>query len=1136
MSIHVALNHVTEYSYDRLVELGPQVVRLRPCPHSRTPIRSYSLKVTPGNHFINWQQDPQANWLARLAFPEKTDKLRIEVDLVAEMSVINPFDFFLDEYADKIPFEYEAWQRHELTPYMYKLPLLDGSAPLFEAYLKGIDLTPKRSVDFLVELNQRLEQHIDYTIRMEPGVQTPEETLKKRSGSCRDTSWLLVQLCRHIGLAARFVSGYLIQLTADVKALDGPQGTDHDFTDLHAWCEVYLPGAGWVGLDPTSGLFAGEGHIPLACTPEPASAAPITGGVSKSEVEFGHAMSVTRIFEAPRVTKPYSDEQWADIEALGHQVDADLNAMDVRLTMGGEPTFVASDDPDGAEWNTEAMGPTKRLRAADLYHRLKDKYAPFGLAHFGQGKWYPGEQLPRWALNCFWRHDGEPMWKNPALLADEKKDYGVTEADADRLLQRIAQFLGLDPQFVFAGYEDVFYYMWRERRLPGNVDPFDSRVDDPLERKRLMKVFDQGFKNPTGHIFPIMKNAAGQWETGPWFLRAERCYLIPGDSPLGYRLPLDSQPWVTEGEYPWIHQPDPMDSPKPLASHAQIRAQLRDDFGAEYYAPAGMPDSAGSGMSGMHGQEANALKRGEAEGMGSAQHLSAARPAPGQSAHWITRYAICAESRKGVMYVFMPPTGSLDDYLELVAAVEAAAEDLDIPVILEGYAPPSDPRINHFSVTPDPGVIEVNIHPSSRWDELVDKTTHLYESAHMCRLTSEKFMLDGRHSGTGGGNHFVLGGRTPADSPFLRRPDLLASLITYWHNHPSLSYLFSGLFIGPSSQAPRVDEARNDTLYELEIAMRQMPEPGSYAPPWQIDRLLRNLLIDMTGNTHRAEFCIDKLYSPDGPAGRHGLVELRAFEMPPHSRMSLAQQLLLRAMVARFWDTPYRPERLARWGTELHDRFMLPHHVEQDFRDVIEELNAFGYPFEFEWFAPHFAFRFPIHGEFISRGIKVELRNALEPWHVMGEEGAIGGTVRYVDSSLERLEVKVTGMAPDRYQLTCNGVPVPLQPTGVVGEFVAGVRYRAWQPASCLQPLIGVHVPLVFDLVDTWSSRSLGGAQYHVAHPGGVNFERFPVNAYEAESRRRSRFFNFGHTPGRVTPAKVTVNKEHPFTLDLRRP
>ncbi len=546
MSIHVALNHVTHYSYDRLVNLGPQVIRLRPCPHSRTRILSYSLKITPEAHFINWQQDPQGNYLARLVFPEKTREFRFEVDLVAEMSVINPFDFFLEPHAEEFPFQSEAWQRHELTPYLYKV----AGGKLFDKYVAAIPLEKKRSVDFLVALNAQVQQDIGYTIRMEPGVQTPEETLTKKTGSCRDSAWLLVQILRHLGLAARFVSGYLIQLTPDVKSLDGPSGPEADFTDLHAWAEVYLPGAGWIGLDPTSGLFAGEGHIPLACTPEPASAAPVTGGIDECETEFAHHMQVTRVWEAPRVTKPYTDAQWIEIEGLGHDIDTKLQGMDVRLTQGGEPTFVASDDPDGAEWNTAALGPTKRFYAAELFHRLREKYAPNGLMHFGQGKWYPGEQLPRWSLNCFWRKDGEPIWNAPALYADERKDYGATAEQAERFLKRVAERLGVTAEHVFPAFEDVYYYLWRERRLPGNVDPFDSRVDDPLERERLMKVFTQGLTHTVGHILPIMKNTRDQWQTGPWFLRAERCYLIPGDSPLGYRLPLDSQPWTAQSDYP----------------------------------------------------------------------------------------------------------------------------------------------------------------------------------------------------------------------------------------------------------------------------------------------------------------------------------------------------------------------------------------------------------------------------------------------------------------------------------------------------------------------------------------------------------------------------------------------------------
>ena len=1072
---------------------------MRPAPHSRTRILSYSLHVAPEKHFINWQQDAQANHLARLVFQEPTQELRIEVDLIAEMAVLNPFDFFLEPYAHDFPFDYEKSELAELAPYRVREP----ATARFEEFLASISRKPRRVIDFLVELNSRLSRDVRYLIRMEPGVQSPEQTLQNASGSCRDSAWLLVQLLRHLGFAARFASGYLIQLVPDVKSLDGPSGPPADFTDLHAWCEVYLPGAGWIGLDPTSGLLAGEGHIPLACTPAPSTAAPITGEVEECEVEFSHTMRVDRVWEAPRVTKPYTEEQWTEILDAGHHVDRQLASGDVRLTMGGEPTFVSLDDPDGAEWSTAALGPDKRRIAGDLYRRLKEKYACNGLAHFGQGKWYPGEPLPRWSLNCFWRRDGEPLWRDPTLFADESLDRQATPESAQRFLAGVARRLGLSQQFVFAAFEDAFYYVWRERRLPSNVDPFESRLSDAQERARLARVLEQGLDSPVGYVFPIARNARGtQWQSGSWFLRRERCYLLPGDSPLGLRLPLDSLPWAKPGDIPAIHPPDPLQVFPPLARHAEVRAQL-------------------PGI------------RSTTDTRGTSRVTTDRAPGPHESAGWITRTALCAEPRDGVLYIFMPPMQRLEDYVELVAAVEATAEDLSQRVVLEGYEPPKDPRLESFRVTPDPGVIEVNIHPSKSWDELVERTEHLYESARESRLIAEKFMLDGRHTGTGGGNHFVLGGATAADSPFLRRPDLLRSLLAYWHNHPSLSYLFSGLFVGPTSQAPRTDEARNDSLYELEIAFDKVPPPAAVSTPWLVDRLFRNLLIDVTGNTHRAEFCIDKLFSPDGPTGRLGLLELRAFEMPPHARMSLTQQLLLRSLVARFWNTPYQPPRLARWGTELHDRFMLPFFLEQDFADVIAEQQAAGFALQGEWFAPHFEFRFPRYGDFATRGIEVELRQALEPWHVMGEEG--GGAVRYVDSSVERLQVKVTGLAPDRYVIACNGRRVPVRPTGRTGEFVGGVRYRAWQPPSALHPTIPVHAPLTFDLVDTWMDRSLGGCQYHVMHPGGLSHATFPVNAFESESRRLARFFRMGHTPDRLAPPAETPSLEFPFTLDLRR-
>jgi uncharacterized protein (DUF2126 family)/transglutaminase-like putative cysteine protease len=1102
MSIHVALRHLTRYRYDRPVMLGPQVVRLRPAPHARTPVLSYTMRVTPERHFINWQQDPQSNYLARLVFPEPVRELRVDVDLVAALSVINPFDFFLEPSAEQIPFTYEDWQLRELAPYLQRGP----ATPRFRRYLESIPREPRASVDFLVELNGQLSRDVRYLIRHEPGVQTPEETLERASGSCRDSGWLLVQLLRHLGLAARFVSGYLIQLVADVKSLDGPSGPEADFTDLHAWCEVYLPGAGWIGLDPTSGLFAGEGHIPLACTPEPASAAAVTGTTGPCELSFEHRMSVERVWEAPRVTKPYSEAQWAEIEALGAHIDADLAAHDVRLTMGGEPTFVSLDDRDAAEWNSDALGPTKRALGAGLLDRLKAHYAPGGLLHYGQGKWYPGEPLPRWSLSCFWRRDGEALWEDPRLFADERAGGDADALLAQRFLEAVAETLGLDPAQVFPAYEDVWYYLWRERRLPSNVDPFDARLEDPLERERLRRVFGQQLDAVAGHVLPIARTEQGpaRWASGRWFLRDERCYLVPGDSPLGLRLPLDSLPWAAPTDTPRLVTPDPFDARAPLAPRRTIVHQLPGRRA---------PDTAPS---------------------------SAARaPQPFESAASIVRTALCTEARNGVLYLFMPPVGALEDYAELVAAVESVAARLAAPVVVEGYEPPRDPRLETIRITPDPGVLEVNVQPARSWAEAVEHTTFLYDTARASRLSTEKFMLDGRHTGTGGGNHVVLGGPTPADSPFLRRPDLLQSLIGYWHNHPSLSFLFSGLFIGPTSQHPRIDEARNDSVYEIEIAFRALEEatarPDATVAPWLVDRALRNLLIDASGNTHRSEFCIDKLYSPDTAGGRQGLVELRAFEMPPHARMSLAQQLLLRALVARFWQKPYRPRQLVRWGTALHDRFMLPWFVWQDFEDVLEELNAFGYPMRAEWFAPHEEFRFPRLGEFTVRGVRVELRAALEPWHVMGEQGAPGGTVRYVDSSLERMQLRATGWIDERYALTCNGRRVPLTPTGNVGEAVAGVRYRAWAPASALHPTIGVQAPLVFDLVDGWMNRSLGGARYHVAHPGGRNFETFPVNANEAESRRLARFSRIGHTPGPMVVAEEPRNPNFPLTLDLRR-
>ncbi len=1093
MAIRVAIKHSTEYHYDRLVTLSPHIMRLRPAPHCRTSILSYSLKVEPSRHFINWQQDPFGNYLARLVFPDKTRLLKIDVELIADLAVVNPFDFFLEETAEHFPFTYEPQLRSDLAPYLE----IREDGPALKRWLKQVDRSKQHSVNFLVALNQRLQKDVGYLIRLEPGVQTCEQTLTLKSGSCRDSAWLLVQIFRHLGLAARFVSGYLIQLMPDIKPLDGPAGPANDFTDLHAWVEVYLPGAGWIGLDPTSGLFAGEGHIPLACTPEPSSAAPVTGATSMCEVDFSYANEVVRIHEDPRVTRPYSDTQWQAITALGESTDTLLIESDVRLTMGGEPTFVSIDDMQSAEWNTAALGKKKRQLAGSLIKQLREHFAPGGLLHYGQGKWYPGEPLPRWALSAIWRLDGQPVWQDDKWLASEEQDYQFELAQADQFIKTLVKTLGVPAERIIPGYEDIPHYLLQEANLPADVDPQHSSLKDSLERQRLAALLRRGLDQVTGYAVPLRWRGAdvheGYWQSSLWTFRSGHMYLLPGDGAMGYRLPLSSLPVSS------------------VAAEAAEEEPVPDPFSGRDNLP-----------------EVALLSRSVA----SVKAQTAAQNA--DDTVDTIRTALCVEVRAGRLYVFMPPLTRVEGWLQLLTCIEATAKKLKLPVVIEGYLPPWDPRLQKLQVTPDPGVIEVNIHPAANWKELVNNIQTLYSIARESRLGTEKFMLDGRHSGTGGGNHVTLGSQIPADSPFLRRPDLLCSLITYWQHHPALSYLFSGLFIGPTSQSPRVDEARDDNLYELEIALSLLAT-GESLQPWRVDRVLRNFLVDLTGNTHRAEFCIDKLYSPDSPTGRLGLVEFRAFEMPPHARMSAVQMLLLRCLIAHFWRQPYR-RPLIRWGTELHDRFMLPYFVWEDMKTVVQDLRHAGFTFELEWFAPFREFRFPHIGTLQVAGMQVDLHTALEPWHVLGEESAGQGTARYVDSSVERLQISVQGMAGDRYIVTCNGRKIPLRATGIRGSYVAGVRYKAWQPYSSLHPTIRAHPPLVFDIVDTELGRSVTGCTYAVAHPGGRNYETFPVNANEAEARRSVRFWSHGNTQGQMHVPMEDPHPEQPYTLDLRYP
>ncbi len=1110
MALKVVISHKTVYKYDRNVNLSPHIFRLRPAPHSRTPIEAYSLTIKPENHFFNWQQDPFGNYQARVVFPEKTNELSIDVEIVADLKTINPFDFFIDDTADEFPFDYEDHIKKELGPYLeveYKDPLID-------AFIETIDYTPRKTIYFLIDLNRKIYEYLNYNIRLEPGVQTPQKTLECKSGSCRDYAWLFVQVLRQLGFAARFVSGYIVQLKQDELSLDGPSGPANDFTDLHAWTEVYVPGAGWIGLDSTSGLLTGEGHIPLACTPHYESAAAVTGLSDPCETEFDFSNSVTRILESPRVTKPYTDEQWKAINRLGQKVERDLQKGDVRLTMGGEPTFVSIDDMEAPEWNTDADGPHKRKLANDLTKRLLHKIAPGGMLHHAQGKWYPGEPLPRWEIQLYWRKDGKKIWHNEHLLSAFSPNPIVAPGSDILFLQTLSTYLGVSQTYILPAYEDAFYMLWEQDNLPVDIDLSKEGSED-LVKKRLAEIQEQGTHKAVGYVLPLNKSG-DEWFSSTWLFRRHQLLLTPGTSPLGLRLPLASLATKPEyGVFP-VYEPDLFKKRKQLPSFKRL----------------------------VNVRHKSIVTNG----------LNTNKP------KYFVKTAISAEIREGKLYLFLPPLDGMDAFLDLIASIEATAKQLNIPVILEGYNPPHDNRVESMKITPDPGVIEVNVHPTTNWDDLVNNTFTLYDEAKKSRLGTEKFMLDGKHTGTGGGNHVTLGGTTPADSPLLRKPSLLRSLLTFWQHHPGLSYLFSGAFVGATSQAPRIDEARMENLYELEIAFSQIPKDGE-VPFWLTDRLFRHLLTDLTGNTHRAEFCIDKLYSPDSSSGRLGILELRGFDMPPHAKMSLVQMLLVRTLVAWFWKKPYEHD-LVRWGTELHDKFLIEHYVREDIKDIVKQLNRAGYKFQEDWFDPFFEFRFPLHGMVDINNIHLELRAAIEPWNVLGEEMTGGGTARYVDSSLERLQVKVSNFTSERYVLTCNGVKIQLQPTGTKGEYVAGVKYKAWDPHSALHPTIGVDTPLAFDIVDTWNRKSIGGCKYFVAHPGGRSYDTFPVNSYEAESRRINRFWDIGETQTEVdiieevsasdtnAPLRtveeigskrkyryktIPVDPEFPNTLDLRK-
>ncbi len=1087
--MRVRIKHVTRYLYGADVILGPQLVRLRPAEHARAKLLSYNLDISPQCE-VRWQYDPWGNQIARLTFGKgvKPQEFCVTVDAAFDIRPVNPFNFFIDDRCAEVPFDYPDGMQAELAPF---LKHAKPSARL-AAFVNQVPFQGKPT-DYLVALNTHVAKSIRYIIRNEPGIQTSEQTLEKASGSCRDSAILLVDCLRTRGIAARFCSGYLIQLADDGNIPDIAKGVSSDVVDLHAWAEAYIPGGGWVGLDGTSGLLCGEGHIPLASTVNPELAAPIAGTSSIAARDFEFEMSVTRLGHEPSPRKPYTDEQWSALCAAGERTDKAIVEQGLRLTMGGEPTWTSREHPELPEWNTEALGASKWRQGLRLARQLQTRLGDKPLVMQHMGKLYPGESLPRWVLRLLWRADGVPCWQASELLDLSDRQPGTepvaaTEpevAQARKFAQHLADELGV-PRNLVAGFEDPWVFLTREENLPTDIDPLAADLSDPEERRQLTRALSRGLNKEVGYALPLRRQA-GAWHTSQWSFRRKHCFLIPGDSPMGLRLPLDR----IAGVAPQDH----------LADRTATQADL-PDFGQQR-----VQRAAGAAATGAQ----PASDRGE-----------------------VIRTCLCVEPRDGALNIFMPPVTSGEDFLDLLSAIEATAVSLKQKIRVEGYPPPRDPRIQECLVTPDPGVIEVNLPVTEKLADYTHLLETINDAANHAGLSTEKYQLDGREVGSGGGNHLTLGGPTAVESPFLKRPDLIASLLRFAQNHPSISYLFTGLFVGPTSQAPRLDEARMDSLYELEIALNRVAEKSGHGAPWFTDRLLRNLLTDLSGNTHRTEFCIDKLYSPDGPAGRQGLLEFRAFEMPPHERMATAQMLLVRTLAARFMKQPYT-QPLVRWGSRLHDQFMLPHYLWSDFKDIARDLALHDLPIDLDWYRPFLDYRCPRAGEHQIEDLGIEVRIALEPWIVLGEQATSGTVSRYVDSSVERLQVKLTGLTEGRHVVTANGWQIPLRPTGIAGEAVAGIRFRAWQPPHCLQPHIGVHHPLRIDVIDAWGKRALGAATYHVWHPQGRGVDKPPLTAFEAAARRAERFTVLGHAPWPAEIKPTDSHDEQPYTLDLRR-
>ncbi len=1020
MSTRIAITHRIEQSFDQPIRLSTHWLRLRPAPGTRARITAYSLELQAEPHFINWLRDPFENHLARLDLPEPIARLGMTVEVHAELEPVNPFDFLVEPDAARHPFSYPAQLRKELSPYLDS----SGATPRMRAWFETLDRAPTSTVERLDALNQRLHEAYSIAEAGRPGPVDVEALLARKSGSCWELASLLTLSLRQLGLAARFTCGYHVSLA------DTPEAADR--VSLHAWSEAFIPGAGWLGLDPSAGLFIDETYVPLACAPDPTRVLPVVGShetCQETRVESLHVRRLTPVTP----DWPYSETQWADIHALGRGVEHDLKEHGCSLRTGVGLSLVATEQGD-AEWSTVPQGLSKRLVAERLLARLQQRLAPGGAPQLGQGEWYAGEGLPRWRLACFFRVDGQSIWRNPERVGWGGARSALVLSDVRDFAEALARALGTPPSRVTAAHEDPLHELSRGSLPP--PEAVTAELDDPRRRRDLAERLSLPCGDPVGYVLPLAwDHAAGRFVSGEWIFRRGRLHLGPGDSPLGYRLPLDSLIEDEQAALEALAERCPFEERGALGDfHAAARARL-------------------------HATQIPAAH-------------SEARP---------PRTAVCVEAREGQLYAFLPPLSHAEHYLDLVAAVEVAAEATGHRVILEGYDPPEDHRLGRFVLEPDAGVLRVDLPEIKGWEAQLDALHIVYEEALGVGLRAERVYPDGSTAPSGGGGRLSLGGERPDGSPFLRRPDLLRGLIAYFQRHPSLSYFFAGRMIGPSGAAPRPDEGRDEALYELSIALSRLPR-GESCAIWCADRVLRHLLADPAGQIKRAEIRMDRLYAPERASRRLGRILIHSFELGPHARIAALQTLLVHGLIGRFARVSDSGE-LERWGPALHDRFMLPEILWEDLRSVVQDLNAVGYPFQLEWFDPVMTLRFPVLGSVPIGGITLMLQAALEPWPLLAEEVSGNGVARFIDAANERVQTKLSGLAPGRYVLACNGKTVPLQSTGRHGEYVAGVRFKVANPPATLHPTIPPVEALVFDLIDTWTGRAIGGCTYLPPRP-----------------------------------------------------